>query len=174
MLWMGIVLIGYRGSGKTTIGRKLADRLRQPFIDTDELVVARAGKNIKAIFEEAGEGGFRELEAAALAEACRPGALILSAGGGVVERVANRDLLRTSGHAVVYLRCEAPELLRRIHADPATSGSRPNLTRLGGGLQEVESMLARREPLYRHAMNTEIDVTRLTPEEAVTRLEGLL
>ncbi len=172
---VSVVLVGYRGSGKTTVGRKLADRLWQPFVDVDEQIVARAGKSIKAIFEEQGEPAFRALEADVLAGACRAKEdQVISAGGGAVERPENRALLRAAGHSVIYLRCEPAELLRRISGDPTTADARPNLTALGGGIDEIQAMLARREPLYREVMTRELDVTNLTPGEAVVYIVRLL
>src|SRR6187455_560447 len=133
---MSIVLVGYRGSGKTTIGRRLADRLWQPFVDTDEMVVAKAGKSIKAIFEEDGEPRFRELEAQAVREVCQLKENVISLGGGAILRDDNRSAIKASGHKVIYLRCEAPELHKRINADPQTAESRPSLTHLGGSIEE--------------------------------------
>jgi shikimate kinase len=165
---MGIVLIGYRGSGKTTVGRLLAQRLNKPFVDVDDLIVERAEKPIRDIFAEGGEKLFRELEMAAVAQLAGRGETIIAVGGGAILREENRRAL--GGHTIVYLRCEAPELLRRIRSDPNTSDNRPNLTALGGGIAEIEALLQQREPIYKAAMMHEIDVTKLTPAEAVDRL----
>jgi shikimate kinase len=168
---MGIVLVGYRGSGKTTVGRMLADRLGVGFVDLDERISAEAGKSIREIFAELGEAGFRDLESLALAKVLEEdGERIISLGGGAIWRDENRLKLRTSGRRVFYLRCEVDELLRRISADPLTRQSRPNLTSFGGGREEVAAMLARREPMYREVSHGEIDVTRLAVEEVVSRL----
>jgi shikimate kinase len=171
---MGIVLIGYRGSGKTTIGRGLAARLRRPFIDADELIVARASKSIREIFEQQGENTFRDHEAAVLAESLSREDHVLSFGGGVVERQANRRLLQDASHLIVYLRCDPQELLRRIEQDAQSGETRPPLTSLGGGIEEIKTVLARREPLYRSLMNAEVDVTHLEPEEVISTIAGLL
>ena len=86
---MSIALIGYRGSGKSTVGKRLADRLWQKFVDTDELVIQKAGgQNIKQIFETQGEAGFRELEVQAVAEACKLQDHVIALGGGVVGDLA--------------------------------------------------------------------------------------
>src|SRR2546426_367574 len=106
---MSIVLIGYRGSGKSTIGQKLADRLWQDFIDTDQLIIKRAGKSIKEIFEREGEGRFRELESEVVKEAARLEDVVISLGGGAILREENRAAIRDGGHKVIYLRCE-PEV----------------------------------------------------------------
>src|SRR5437764_13910508 len=120
-MWMSIVLIGYRGSGKSTIGRKLADRLWQTFVDTDELIVRKAGKSIREIFEQHGEPEFRDLEAEVVQEVSALADHVIALGGGAPMREANRELLRAAGHKIVYLRCEPEALLRRIQTDPQTS-----------------------------------------------------
>ncbi len=171
---MSIVLIGYRGCGKTTIGRKLADRLWQPFIDTDELIVRKAGKSIRDIFEQDGEAAFRDLESAVVREVARLEDHVISLGGGAAGRAENREALREAGHRIIYLRCDAAVLHARIHADPATADNRPSLTALGGGIEEIERLLAEREPLYRALMTSELDVTRLSPEDAVVYVVRLL
>src|ERR1700730_14679962 len=111
---MSIVLIGYRGSGKTTIGRKLADGLWKPFADVDELIVGKAGKSIKEIFEQDGEPAFRDLEEQAVAQACGLSEHVIALGGGSVLRESNRATIGQSGHKVIYLKCDAAELHRRI------------------------------------------------------------
>ena len=171
---MSIALLGYRGSGKTTIGRRLADRLWQKFVDTDELVVARAGMAIKDIFERQGEAAFRDLESQVVAEASALTDHVIALGGGAVLREANRNALKDAGLKLIYLRCEADELVRRIQADPGTAEARPDLTELGGGLAEVRQVLAEREPVYRSVMTAELDVTHLSPQDAVVYITRLL
>ncbi|HWE95398.1 MAG TPA: shikimate kinase [Tepidisphaeraceae bacterium] len=171
---MGIVLIGYRGSGKSTVGRKLADRLWQECVETDDLIVKRAGKSIKEIFEQDGEPAFRQMESEVLKEVSNREEAVISLGGGALDREENRATLSQAGHKIIYLKCEPPELLRRIQADPHSASGRPNLTSLGGGIEEIEAVLARREPIWRSAMTAELDVTHLTPEEAVVYIVRLL
>ena len=122
---MSVFLIGYRGSGKTTVGRKLADRLWQTFLDSDELVVRRAGKSIKEIFEQDGEPAFRDLESAVVRDLALLADHVVALGGGALVREANRAALTDAGHKVIYLRCEPEELVKRIHADPQTAANRP-------------------------------------------------
>ena len=171
---MSIVLIGYRGSGKTTVGQKLASRLWQELVDTDQLVVKKAGKSIKEIFEKEGEARFRALESEVVAEAAKLQDVVISVGGGAVLREENRAALKDAGHKIIYLKCEPEELYRRIQADEATSMMRPSLTGLGGSLEEVEQMLAQREPIYRSVMSAELDVTNLSVEDAVVYIVRLL
>lgn len=172
---MATVLIGYRGSGKTTIGRRLADQLWQPFVDVDEQIVVKAGKTIKEIFDTAGEAAFRELEEEAVRNAlAESGDRVISLGGGAVLREANRALIGSGAHKVIYLKCEPKALHDRIHADPNTAANRPNLTHLGGGVEEITRLLAEREPLYRSLMTSELDVTYLAPEDAVVYIVRML
>jgi shikimate kinase len=171
---MSVALIGYRGSGKSTVGKRLADRLWQPFVDTDELVIKKAGKNIREIFESSGEPGFRELEAQAVVDVCRLAEHVIALGGGAVLREENRRAIKDAGLKVIYLRCEPEELLKRIEADPATAATRPSLTGLGGGIEEVRKLLAEREPIYRSVMTAELDVTHLSPQDAVVYITRLL
>ena len=171
---MSIVLVGYRGCGKTTAGKKLADRLWQPFVDTDELIVRKAGTSIREIFEERGEAGFRDLESEVIREIALLQEQVIALGGGAILREENRKALKEAGHKIIYMKCEPAELLKRINADPQTTATRPNLTGLGGGIEEIEKGLAEREPLYRQAMTAELDVTHLTPEESVVYIVRLL
>jgi shikimate kinase len=165
---MSIVLIGYRGSGKTTVGKLLANQLRKPFVDADDQIVQRAGKSIRDIFAAGGEEAFRKLEMEVVADLAGRGEHIIAVGGGAILREENRRAL--AAHKIVYLRCDAGELLRRIQSDPATSDNRPSLTSLGGGIEEIQALLRQREPIYKTAMTHELDVTSLTPAEVVDRL----
>jgi len=171
---MSTFLIGYRGSGKTTIGRRLADQLWQPFIDIDDQIVKIAGKTIKDIFEQDGEAAFRDLEEQAVKEAVATAEHVIALGGGSVLREANRNAIKNSGQKVIYLKSSSAELHKRISADPQTAAMRPSLTHLGGSIDEIEKLLAEREHLYRQIMTAELDVTRLTPEEAVVYIVRLL
>jgi shikimate kinase len=167
-----VVLIGYRGSGKTTVGRMLAKRLGRTFVDCDDLIVAREGKSIREIFAAGGEEAFRRLEAAVIAELASKADQVIAVGGGAVLREENRRAL--ASHFIIYLRCEPGVLHDRIRNDPATSDNRPNLTSLGGGIEEIEALLRHREPIYRAAMNAELEVTRLSAEQAAEEVARLI
>ena len=171
---MSIVLLGARGSGKSTIGRKLADRLWQSFIDVDEQIVRRAGKTIRDIFEQEGEERFRQLETDVIREAVLLSEHVIALGGGSLMREENRKVLKDAGHKLFYLRCDAAELARRIKADPVSATTRPSLTKFGGGIHEIEHLLLEREPVYRQCMHGELDVTHLTPEDAVVFLVKMM
>ncbi len=171
---MSIALIGARGSGKSTIGRKLADRLWQSFVDVDEQIIRRAGKNIRDIFEQDGEERFRQLETEVIREAALLPDHVIALGGGSLVREENRVALKKPGHRLIYLRCDPKELARRIKADPTSGATRPNLTQFGGGIEEIEFLLALREAIYRECMHAELDVTNLTPDEAAVYIVKLL
>jgi shikimate kinase len=170
---MSVVLIGYRGSGKTTVGKLLAERLGKPFVDCDDLIVKHAQKSIREIFAQGGEKVFRKLESVAVAELAKHKDAVIALGGGTMLREENRTALASAGHRIVYLRCDPGELLRRIQGDPATSDNRPNLTNLAG-IEEIESLLCMREPIYRANMAVELDVTNLSPAQVVERLAKLI
>jgi shikimate kinase len=171
---MSVVLIGYRGSGKTSIGRKLADQLWQKFVDVDDLIVAQAGKSIRDIFEQDGEARFREIESEVVRQVVGLNDHVIALGGGSLLREENRVALRAAGHKLIYLRCDPEELARRIHTDPQTAERRPSLTALGGGVEEIRKLLGEREPIYREMMHAELEVTNLSPDEAVVRLVRLM
>jgi shikimate kinase len=141
-----IVLIGYRGTGKTTVGRALAGRLRRPFIDTDELIEQAAGRSVAEIFRHEGEPAFRMREAHTLERALSLSPAVISAGGGAILSENNRSRLAQLG-CCVWLRAEPDELLARLSADARTAALRPALTGKPPE-EEIRELLARRSPLY--------------------------
>jgi shikimate kinase len=157
-----IFLIGYRGTGKTTVARLLAERLGWQWLDADALLEQRHGRSIKQIFAEEGEAGFRDKEAALLPELCRLRKCVIATGGGIILRPSNRETLRAAG-TVVWLSADAATLWRRIQADTTTAERRPNLT--GGGLGEVEELLRVREPLYRECAHRTVSAEGRSPTE---------
>src|SRR5262245_55828499 len=138
---MSVILIGYRGSGKTSVGRVLGARLAWPFVDADERIVERAGMSIKEIFERHGEEYFRDLERDVVCELCTLTDYVLALGGGAVIREENRKAIKQAGHVVVYLHSDPETLAGRIRSDPQTATTRPNLTKLGGGEEEIRWLL---------------------------------
>lgn len=159
-----IFLVGFRGTGKTTVARLLAERIGWPWADADAVIEEQTTRNIRQIFTDEGEAGFRIRETAILDELCRRQRVVIATGGGVILNPANRERMRQAGH-VVWLIADAATLERRLQSDPATADRRPNLT--GGGLSEIEELLQQREPLYRACADQVIDTTRRAPEEVV-------
>ena len=169
---MNIVLIGYRGSGKSSIGKRLAARLGMDFVDTDPLIVERAGRTIREIFQAEGEAGFRRREAEVIAEAAARANVVIAAGGGAILRPENVAALQRGGK-VVWLKASPEVLFAHIQADAGTAATRPNLT-ASGGLEEVRKVLEARTPLYQAAADVSLEVTDLGIEEAAARLAGMI
>jgi shikimate kinase len=167
----GLALVGYRGTGKSTVGKILADRLHRPFLDADCEIEARAGRPIAAIFAVEGETAFRDWEEQTLRELVQhhPG-VILATGGGAVVRATNRLLLQGFG-LVVWLRADPPELARRLLADPRAE-ARPALTP-AGTINEIASMLDARRPLYEEVADMAVDTLERSPEELADCILGL-
>ena len=169
---MNVILIGYRGTGKSAVARRLAERLGRQAIDADVEIESRAGRSIADIFSGDGEEHFRDLESGVLEDWASRDDTVLAAGGGAVLRETNRKLLRRMGK-VVWL-CASPQtILRRVAEDPDSKRRRPNLTT--GGEQEVLELLAARTPIYRECADLVVDTEDKTPdqvaEEIVRRLE---
>ncbi len=160
----GLVLVGYRGSGKTTVGTMVAGSRRRPFLDLDHEIETRAGRPIRAIFAESGEEVFRDWEELALRALATqyPGA-VLASGGGTVLRAVNRRLLRAFG-IVVWLRAEPAALAQRIESDVRAGRERPALT-TAGAVAEVAHVLAQRTPLYEEVADAAIETRDRAPEE---------
>ena len=163
MMHQLIFLIGYRGSGKTTVGRALAARLGWDFLDADERIESAAGMSIKDIFATQGETAFRDRESAVLTQLAALTRTVVATGGGVVLREPNRALLRSG--FVAWLTASAETLARRIHDDPTTATRRPNLT-ASGGVEEVRALLAVRTPLYAELADFVADAEQLSPDAA--------
>lgn len=142
----GVVLIGFRGCGKTTIGRRVAATLGLPFLDLDAAWEERFGITIRAYFTSHGEDAFRARETEVLHSAlAESGPRIIATGGGIVMRAENRAALAAWGGPVVYLDTPVEVLRNRLTRD---SGARPSLT--GAPVaDEVVTLLAQRDPLYR-------------------------
>jgi shikimate kinase len=161
----GLVLVGARGTGKSSVGQLLAGLCGRPFVDTDSEVVRLAGgQPISALFERFGEPRFRALEAQALEGATREPGKVIATGGGIVLSESNRALLKRYGF-VVWLTGRALVLGRRLAADPRSLAERPALT-AAGTLEEIAAVLAARAPLYQQVADAVVDTTDLTIPEA--------
>jgi shikimate kinase len=165
-----IFLIGYRGTGKTSVAKLLAAKLGWTAIDADVVLEERAGKTIRQIFADDGEPAFRDLESAILADLAQREHVVISTGGGVVLRHENRERLKTG--LTIWLMSDAESIWRRLQVDPTTSERRPNLTQ--GGLEEIVEMLAKREPLYRECADWSIDGTHLNSAQLADRIDEWL
>jgi shikimate kinase len=169
---MNIALIGARCSGKTSVGRRLADRLWWEFVDTDDLIEQRAGKTIAEITDNGKHWKpFRDLEKQIVAEVAGGDQKVIGCGGGVVLDPDNVEALR-AGARVIWLQCEPEVLYARMTADPATASQRPNLT-AEGGLAEMRKTVAERAPFYEAAAHVNLDVTHMSIEDIVYHLARL-
>lgn len=160
-----VIIVGFMGTGKSTVSRLLADRLGWSRIDTDEEIVRRAGKSIPDIFASDGESAFRDLESRVLADLLEGGGQIVATGGGAVLREGNRRCMRAGGW-VVALAADRQTLVRRVAAGGEAAG-RPLLA--GDAEARIDALLAARRHAYDFAHAT-IDTSRLTPEQVAELL----
>jgi shikimate kinase len=149
-----ITLVGMPGSGKSTVGRQLARRLRLPFFDSDHVIEERLGCSIRDYFAREGEAAFRDLEQQVLAELAQGPECVIATGGGAVLREANRECLRAAGR-VVYLRSSPEELYRRLRHDT----QRP-LLQVADPLAKLRELHAQRDPLYEQAAHFHVETSR--------------
>jgi shikimate kinase len=163
-----IFLIGYRGSGKSTVARLLAAELKWDFVDADDEIECQTKKSIAAIFAEHGEPTFRDLEASIVAELAGRRRVVIALGGGAVLRAENRIAICCAGR-VVWLKAGVDTIESRIAADATTTQRRPNLTATGGRA-EIETLLAEREPKYLECATLVVATDGKTSGEVVTEI----
>lgn len=157
------------GSGKTTVGKKLAGILNKDFVDTDQELIRRTGVTISHIFEVEGEEGFRDRESRLLKELCERGNAVISTGGGIVVRADNRATMRKAG-TVVYLDIPMNTLWKRLrdcHNRPLLQVENPR--------QRVEELRQQREPLYLEMADFSVHVQdRDSAIRTARRIEAIL
>ena len=186
MSWpKNIILVGFMASGKSHVGRILAQRTGRPLADSDELIVARAGKSVERIFAEDGEAAFRTLERAVISELCAGSGRIISAGGGAFVDPDNRRTMRAGGqvfclHArpeTIYKRLAAtnpgsdipePDNPESADDNPGAAPVRPLLAG-DNPLERIRELLAQRAPAYNQAHHR-IDTDTLAPEQVAERV----
>ena len=159
-----ISLIGLPGSGKSSVGRQLARRLQLPFSDSDHVIEQQLGCSIREYFEREGEERFRDVEESVIAQLTQVGSGVLSTGGGVILRQANRLRLRQHGQ-VVYLNSSPDVLFRRLRHDV----NRP-LLQVADPLNRLRDMHTLRDPLYRETAHFVVDTGR----PSVATLVGMI
>ena len=160
-----IVLMGFMGAGKTTIGKKLAKALECEFIDTDEWIEKEQGRKISDIFAEDGEAVFRDMETDLLKRLQgREEKFVLSIGGGMPVREENRALLRNLG-IVIYLKTSKEEIIRRV------SGNKNRPLLQGGDLEEkVTNLMNAREQIYVETAHVEVITDEKNPLEVIEEI----
>lgn len=162
--YASIFLIGMMGSGKSTIGRHLAEALKLDYLDADRELEARSGVSIPTIFEIEGEEGFRRREAALLDELTQRPRTVLATGGGAILDAATRERLHERG-LVIYLRASPDEIFRRTRRDR----SRPML-QAADPRARIDELLAEREPLYEQIAHLSVQSAASNPRRLVDRL----
>ena len=165
---MNITLIGYRGTGKSTVARLVAERLGWQWVDGDARVEELAGRTIREIFQTEGQTGFRDRETAVIRELTARDRLVIAAGGGAILRPENRQAIKSSGMAVWLL--ASPEMIvPRLAADPNTAARRPALT-TAGGAEEIRQLLEQRAPLYRLCADLIVETDQCSPEQVADQI----
>lgn len=149
---MNVILIGYRGTGKSAVADLIASDLGLLVVSLDTEIVRKAGKSIPEVVEEVGWPGFRNLETEVVCEFAAKDDQVIDCGGGVVEREANYEPLREAG-SVVWLKASTETIVDRIKGDE----NRPSLTGTKSFTDEVSEVLERRTPLYRKLAHIEVD-----------------
>jgi len=160
-----IFLIGLMGAGKTTVGRALARRLQLQFVDCDHEIESRTGVAVRTIFEMEGETGFRQREAAMIAELSARNGVVMATGGGAVLNAANRDHLKARG-TTIYLRARLEDLYRRTRHDR----ERP-LLQTSDPLGRLRELLEQRRPWYEQTAHLIIDTGDQGVPRLVSRIE---
>ncbi len=163
-----ILLIGFRATGKTTVGRLLAERLSWEFVDLDTYIEKKLGKSIREVVEESGWEAFREAERRAMREFIGKEKLVLSLGGGAVMHAAEMEALKEDSFTV-WLDASAEVVLERLSRDPRTATQRPALTEKSFE-EEVREVLETRRPLYARFADLRISSDALSPEEVTQRM----
>ena len=166
---MNIVLIGMRGSGKTTVGKILAQKMGREFIEMDELITRKMGLTIPEIVEKHGWEKFRDIEEEITGEVAGRDNIINASGGGVVTREKNIAKLKESG-VLIWLQAGVDTLLSRTGEDT----DRPPLNEGRNQWEDMELTLKERKPLYQQAADLTVNTENKTPEEVADLVINLL
>jgi shikimate kinase len=164
---MNIVLIGYRGTGKTTVGKILAERLKWPLVCTDAEIVKKAGLPVPIIIQKKGWDYFRNVESQICVREGKKDRTVLDTGGGAILRKENVEALRQRGR-VFWLTAEVPTIMERIK----TATDRPSLTGKKTYVEEVADVLKERLSLYKAACDHIIPTDERTPEELADEIQS--
>jgi shikimate kinase len=162
---MNIVLIGYRGTGKSVVGKLVAARLQMTCIGMDAKIVKRADMSIPEIVEKYGWQKFRDLESEEARELARLDNIVIDTGGGVIERPENIEALQKNSR-IIWLTASVDVIVSRIQAGT----ERPSLTAGKTFTEEVAEVLERRIPKYKSAAQHEIDTDELSPGQVADRV----
>jgi len=160
-----IALIGFMGTGKTAVGKALAEKLNRKFVELDSLIEQKAGKSIPEIFQQDGEIAFRELEIEVTKEVSRGNNLVIACGGGIVLNKINIDRLREEA-IIVYLTASPRIILKRILND----GEERPLLKTPNKALEIQELLRFRKPFYERAADIKINTSKLDIDSVVEQI----
>lgn len=163
-----IVLIGFMGSGKTSVGKKLSMELKREFIDMDDFIVKKEGMSVNDIFEKKGEIYFRNIEKQLCLRFAEPKSKIIATGGGVIKNDENVANLKKGG-VIIYLKSEPKQIAHNLRHD----NSRPLLAG-GNKLGKITKLMAEREPTYNKCADLTIDVTNIDIDETLEKIKALI
>ena len=162
---MNVILMGFRCTGKSTVGRCLAEGLGVPFTDTDELIERRTGRLISRIVAERGWPAFRAAERAVIREFAGTDHGVIALGGGAVCDSENVEILKKNG-MFVWLFARPDAIAARMTKDAADGAERPSLTG-APSVDEIRAVIAEREPLYRRLADIVVDTTEIEADRVV-------
>ena len=166
---MNVILIGFRGSGKSTIGKALSDRLKWEFIDCDAWIEKHTELTIKEIFEKHGESHFRTLESQAIGEISAMDGKVIATGGGAALKYQNMQVFKRNGGKIFFLEVGAETAFNRIQGDEANRSRRPALTEKDP-FTEVKEQIELRRPYYLKGADVTIPTDGKTLEETVLEI----
>jgi shikimate kinase len=167
---MNVILMGFRCTGKSTVGRRLAEMLGVPFTDTDELIERRTGRSISRIVAEQGWPAFRAEERAVIREFAGADHGVIALGGGAVCDAENVDVLKTKG-VFVLLAARPEAIVARMARDEAHGAQRPSLTG-AQSVAEVQTVMAEREPVYRRLADLVVDTTEIEADRVADAIRA--
>ena len=166
---MNVVLVGFRGAGKSTVGQLLAERMGREFIDCDTFIENRTHLTIREIFERHGESHFRTLESEAIAELGKLDGKVIATGGGAVLKYQNMQVFKRAGATVFFLQVSPETAYDRIQGDPASRARRPALTDKDPAT-EIREQITLRMPYYLRAADLVVPVDARTVEDVVKEI----
>lgn len=152
---MKLYLIGYRCTGKSSVGKAVAEAMAYDFLDADNVLEAKIGQTIAQLVESKGWETFRDIESEVLDTISRQdGNLVIATGGGVILRPENVSKMQSTG-TIIWLTARPDTIRQRLHQDIKTEDQRPGLTAKGAS-DEIDEVLTERKPLYKSAAHFEI------------------
>lgn len=165
---MNIVLIGFRGTGKSCVGKAIAHYAKRRFIDADDYLEQKIGKTIKEIFSEGGEERFRQIESEIIEELSLLDGVVIATGGGAVLKEENVKNMKRNGF-IVLLEADTETIHKRLTEDTEGQAQRPGLTNMKQ-YEEIKYLLEYRRPFYKKAADYRIDTTKLSVNQLTEKV----